>query len=186
MGTCSTIGASRRWRESGVSRSGPGASAAPAWAKWPEGTEDHIAAALAETNGMSLPRFLQFITHRSGKSAGAIRVSFGIASTFADAQYFLDFAAGLRDQTNLTIGEVTFDIASYRAVRDGSLSGSLEPYRQGVYISPLHTCRIYVGDRRHRLEQPTTAALQDLDDAYTRRASSADMRIGGERVRAAK
>ena len=83
-------------------------------------TEDDIGAALADTADMSLPRFLQFITHRSGKSAGAIRVSFGIASTFGDAQHFLDFAAGLRDQTNLTIGEVTFDIASCRVIRDGS------------------------------------------------------------------
>ena len=33
---------------------------------------------------MTLPRFLQIITHRGGKSAGAIRVSLGLASNFAD------------------------------------------------------------------------------------------------------
>jgi molybdenum cofactor sulfurtransferase len=83
-------------------------------------TQDDIAAAMATTADMSLPRFLQFITHRSGKSAGAVRVSLGIASTFDDVQRFLDFTAELRDQTNLTIGEATFDIASCRVIRDGS------------------------------------------------------------------
>jgi len=83
-------------------------------------TEDDIAAAMAEMRDLSLPRFLQFITHRNGKSAGAIRVSFGLASTFDDAWAFREFATSLRDQTNLTIGEVTFDIASCRVIRDGS------------------------------------------------------------------
>lgn len=83
-------------------------------------TDDDIAAAMAATSDLSLPRFLQFITHRSGKSAGAIRISFGVASTFDDAWAFRQFAASLRDQTNLTIGEVTFDITSCRIIRDGS------------------------------------------------------------------
>jgi len=30
------------------------------------------------------------------------------------------FAEGLRDQTRMTIGEVTFDIESCRVIRDGS------------------------------------------------------------------
>jgi hypothetical protein len=47
-------------------------------------------------------------------------VSFGIASNFADAHRFLDFVAGLRDQTRLTMGDVTFDIESCRVIRDGS------------------------------------------------------------------
>jgi hypothetical protein len=47
-------------------------------------------------------------------------VSFGIASTFGDARRFLDFAQRLRDQTRLTMGEVTFDIESCRIIRDGS------------------------------------------------------------------
>jgi molybdenum cofactor sulfurtransferase len=83
-------------------------------------TEDDILAALDQSHDMSLPRFLQFITHRGGKSAGAIRVSVGIASTFADVQRFLGFAASLRDQTRLSIGETSFDIASCRVIRDGS------------------------------------------------------------------
>ncbi len=83
-------------------------------------TDEDIETALATTSDLSLPRFLQFITHRGGKSAGAIRVSLGIASNFADVDRFLQFAAGMRDQTRLAMGEVTFDIASCRVIRDGS------------------------------------------------------------------
>jgi selenocysteine lyase/cysteine desulfurase len=72
---------------------------------------------------ISLPRFLQFLQQRAGegggKSAGAIRVSMGLASNFADVAAFRDFAAGLRDQTALSIGSVSFDIESCRVVRDG-------------------------------------------------------------------
>ena len=83
-------------------------------------TEADVAAAMEETADMTLPRFLQIITHRGGKSAGAIRVSLGLASTFGDVQRFLQFAASLRDQTRLTMGDVTFDIESCRVIRDGS------------------------------------------------------------------
>jgi selenocysteine lyase/cysteine desulfurase len=83
-------------------------------------TEADISAALEQTADMTLPRFLQFMAHREGKSAGAIRVSLGLASNFADVEKFVEFAAGLRDQTRMTIGEVTFDIESCRVIRDGS------------------------------------------------------------------
>lgn len=83
-------------------------------------TEGDVAAALDDSPDMNLPRFLQIITHRDGKSAGAVRVSLGIASNFADVHRFLQFAAGLRDQTRMTIGEITFDIESCRVIRDGS------------------------------------------------------------------
>ena len=83
-------------------------------------TDEDVTAALSEMPDLTLPRFMQAITHRGGKSAGAIRVSLGIASNFADARRFIDFAASLRDQTRLTIGEVTFDIESCRIIRDGS------------------------------------------------------------------
>ena len=69
---------------------------------------------------MNLRRFLQFITHRSGKSAGAIRVSLGLASNFADVYRFMQFAESLRDQTRMTIGDAAFDIESSRGIRDGS------------------------------------------------------------------
>jgi selenocysteine lyase/cysteine desulfurase len=83
-------------------------------------TEDDIVAGLEANPGLTLPLFLQMITHRGGKSAGAMRVSFGIASNFADSQRFYEFACTLRDQTRLTVGEATFDIESCRVIRDGS------------------------------------------------------------------
>ena len=83
-------------------------------------TEDDVEAAMHENADMTLPRFLQIITHRDGKSAGAIRVSIGLASNFADVHRFVQFAEGLRDQTRMTVGEVTFDIESCRVIRDGS------------------------------------------------------------------
>jgi molybdenum cofactor sulfurtransferase len=83
-------------------------------------TDEDVVAALETATDLTLPRFLQVITHRGGKSAGAIRVSFGIASNFSDAQRFVAFAEGLRDQTRMTMGEVTFDIESCRVIRDGS------------------------------------------------------------------
>jgi selenocysteine lyase/cysteine desulfurase len=83
-------------------------------------TEADMAAALGESADMTLPRFLQFVTHRSGKSAGAIRVSLGLVSNFADVYRFLGFVEGLRDQTRMTVGDATFDIESCRVMRDGS------------------------------------------------------------------
>lgn len=83
-------------------------------------TEEDFLAAIASNIDLTLPRFVTFITHRSGKSAGAIRASFGIASNFADAYRFVQFASTLRDQTRLTMGDVTFDIESCRVIRDGS------------------------------------------------------------------
>ena len=78
---------------------------------------------MAGLNGgpdLSLPHFLQVIQHRGNKSAGAIRISVGLATNFADVYRFMQFAAGFRDKTNMNIGEVTFDIQSCRAIRDGS------------------------------------------------------------------
>ena len=77
-------------------------------------------AGLASGGDITLPRFLALMQQRGGKSAGAIRVSLGIVSTFADVDRFLTFAAGFRDQTTLTLGAVTFDIESCRVIRDGS------------------------------------------------------------------
>jgi molybdenum cofactor sulfurtransferase len=83
-------------------------------------TAEDIDAALEAEGEMNLPRFVEIITHRGGKSAGAIRVSVGIASNFLDVHRFQIFAAGLRDQTRMTMGEVSFDIESCRVIRDGS------------------------------------------------------------------
>jgi molybdenum cofactor sulfurtransferase len=83
-------------------------------------TADDVAAALAIRDDLTLARFLEIVTARGGKSAGAIRASFGLASNFSDAERFVQFARSFRDQTRLAIGEATFDIESCRVMRDGS------------------------------------------------------------------
>ena len=80
-------------------------------------TEDDMLAGMSAGIDISLPRFLQIVQYR-GKSAGAIRVSLGLISNLADVERFVQFAAGLCDQTALTIGAVTFDIESCRVIRD--------------------------------------------------------------------
>jgi selenocysteine lyase/cysteine desulfurase len=83
-------------------------------------TDEDVTAALAIRQDLTLSSFLQIVTARGGKSAGAIRVSFGLASNVADAERFVQFARSLRDQSRLAIGEATFDIESCRVMRDGS------------------------------------------------------------------
>jgi selenocysteine lyase/cysteine desulfurase len=83
-------------------------------------TDEDITAALAIREDLTLQRFLEIVTARGGKSAGAIRVSFGLASNFGDAERFVQFARSLRDQSRLAIGSATFDIESCRVMRDGS------------------------------------------------------------------
>jgi molybdenum cofactor sulfurtransferase len=83
-------------------------------------TEDDMRAGFAQGPGITLQSFLRLMQQRGHKSAGSIRVSFGLASNFPDAWRFWQFAASFRNQTNLAIGDVTFDIASCRFIRDGS------------------------------------------------------------------
>jgi molybdenum cofactor sulfurtransferase len=83
-------------------------------------TAEDMLAGLNDGPDLSLPHFLQVIQHRGNKSAGAIRISVGLATNFADVYRFMHFAAGFRDKKNMNIGEVTFDIQSCRVVRDGS------------------------------------------------------------------
>jgi len=82
--------------------------------------EADMRAGLAEEGtDINLRRFLHYLQEHGGKSAGAVRVSMGLASNFADLEQFVAFAAGFRDQTALTIGTVPFDIESCRVVREG-------------------------------------------------------------------
>ena len=83
-------------------------------------TESDMQAAMTAGPDMNLAKFVQLMQTRGGKAAGAIRVSFGIASNARDAARFLAFAEELRDQTRLTLGDVSFDIAGCRVIRDGS------------------------------------------------------------------
>jgi molybdenum cofactor sulfurtransferase len=83
-------------------------------------TEDDMLAGFGEGPGVTLRSFLQLMQRRGHKSAGAMRVSFGLATNFADVWRFAQFAARFRDQTRLTIGDVSFDVDSCRVIRDGS------------------------------------------------------------------
>jgi len=83
-------------------------------------TEADIRLAMETVPDLNLGRFLDVVTRNGGKSVGAIRVSLGIVSNFADVHRFVEFAATLRDQTRMTIGEVTFDVDLERAIRDGA------------------------------------------------------------------
>lgn len=71
--------------------------------------------------GINLQAFLKLMRSRGlNKSAGALRASLGIVSNFADVSRFLTFIASFRNQTQMMIGDVTFDIDSCRVIRDGS------------------------------------------------------------------
>jgi selenocysteine lyase/cysteine desulfurase len=83
-------------------------------------TESDMQAAMTAGPDMNLSKFVQLMQTRGGKAAGAIRISFGLASNVNDAARFLDFAEELRDQTRLTLGDVSFDIENCRIIRDGS------------------------------------------------------------------
>ena len=83
-------------------------------------TEEDMRAASALGDGVNLNRFMRLMQDRGHKSAGAIRASIGLVSNFADVWRFLQFVIGFRDQTQLAIGTVTFDIESCRLIRDGS------------------------------------------------------------------
>ena len=83
-------------------------------------TEADMKAGIAQIGAeINLQRFLSAMQERGGKTAGAIRVSLGLVSNFADVQHFMDFAQTFKDQTALTIGTVSFDIENCRVVRDG-------------------------------------------------------------------
>src|SRR5579871_3085871 len=83
-------------------------------------TEEDMRAGFTLGEEINLLSFVRMMQERGHKSAGAIRASIGLASNFADIWRFLRFIAGFRDQTRITIGDVSFDIESCRIIRDGS------------------------------------------------------------------
>ena len=72
------------------------------------------------TKELSFPQFISMIEHKSGKSAGAIRASVGIATNFSDVYRFMNFIHGFLDKSTDKIGSVEFDIQTCRVIRDGS------------------------------------------------------------------
>jgi molybdenum cofactor sulfurtransferase len=83
-------------------------------------TEEDMKAGFTLGADINLMSFLRLMKERGHKSAGSIRASVGVATNFSDVWRFLRFITGFRDQTRLTIGDVTFDIESCRVIRDGS------------------------------------------------------------------
>jgi molybdenum cofactor sulfurtransferase len=83
-------------------------------------TEEDMRAAFTMGPEINLLSFVRMMQERGRKSAGSIRASLGLATNFSDVWHFLGFITGFRDQTRLTIGDVTFDIESCRVIRDGS------------------------------------------------------------------
>ena len=62
-------------------------------------TEADMAAAFENSERMTFEQFLSVLEDRNGKSAGAVRISMGLASNFADVYKFWEFARGFIDQT---------------------------------------------------------------------------------------
>jgi len=83
-------------------------------------TEEDMRAGFTMGPDINLLSFVRMMQERGHKSAGSIRASIGLVTNFNDVWRFLNFLAGFRDQTRLTIGDVTFDIESCRIIRDGS------------------------------------------------------------------
>ena len=83
-------------------------------------TEDDMRAGLAVGPDINLLAFTRLMRERGHKSAGAIRASVGLATNFADVWRFVQFVSGFRDQSQLALGDVDFDIDACRVIRDGS------------------------------------------------------------------
>ena len=62
-------------------------------------TEEDMAAAFENGERMTFEQFLTVLEDRDGKSAGAVRISMGLASNFADVYKFWEFAKSFIDQT---------------------------------------------------------------------------------------
>lgn len=83
-------------------------------------TAEEIMAGFDQLSHPTLPQFVHTIEHISGKSAGAVRISVGLASNFGDAHRFLQFAQTFVDRPTDKVGPVEFNIEDCRVIRDGS------------------------------------------------------------------
>ncbi len=70
---------------------------------------------------MSFDQFFALIQALgNGKNASTVRISVGLATTFADVYRFVQFARGFLDKTVADIGPATADLAHAPATRDAS------------------------------------------------------------------
>lgn len=67
-------------------------------------TNEEIKQYYQEKHGMSYPDFQQWVQEKSGKKIGAIRVSTGLASNFADVYQFIKFASTFCNKHTADIG----------------------------------------------------------------------------------
>ena len=82
---------------------------------------EDISAGLGLGADLNLPNFVKLMDARGvNKSAGAIRVSLGLVSNFADATRLIDFVTQFRDQPRHAIGEVSVEDDTCRVIREGS------------------------------------------------------------------
>ena len=61
-------------------------------------TEEDMAAAFEDSERMTFEQFLTVLERIGGKSAGAVRISLGLASNFEDVYRVVEFARGLLDR----------------------------------------------------------------------------------------
>ena len=85
-------------------------------------TRDEMEASFAQVKNITLPLFRTFIEHEAGKNAGAIRISVGLVSNFADVYHFVQFAYNFIDKTVEEVGTAHFDSENCRVteIRDSS------------------------------------------------------------------
>ncbi len=84
-------------------------------------TEADLRAGLSLGADLNLPNFVKLMDSQgNNKSAGAIRVSLGLATNFNDVARVVDFLAQYLNQSTTTIGEVTVEDDNCRVIRDSS------------------------------------------------------------------
>ncbi len=79
---------------------------------------DYLEALYEPEQWFSYQELRKKIAYEFEREVSALRISVGLASTFADAHHFMRFAAGLRDLTNQDIGLVQSSASATRHVRD--------------------------------------------------------------------
>lgn len=84
-------------------------------------SEGDLRAGLLLGVDLNLPNFVKLMDSQgSNKSAGAIRVSIGLATNFNDAVRMVDFLTQFLNQARSTIGEVSVEDDTCRVIRDSS------------------------------------------------------------------
>ncbi len=84
-------------------------------------TEADLRAGLSLGADLNLPNFVKLMDSRgNNKSAGAIRVSLGLATNFSDVARVVDFLSQYLNQSMATIGEVSVEDDTCRVIRDSS------------------------------------------------------------------